>query len=276
MNSLAKALARDTHEYKVGVPWSGVGDVIHPLRGNLIICLGAPGVGKSAFALNWALGIEETSLLVSLDTDLATQALRAAAIISGKPMDEIKKAPQNFVTRLETDPKVRKVRAYDIGTTPRDVLGLIRAEEEFWGEPPALTVVDNISNLVREGGYEDYRKLFVELHRVARAGDSCILALHHVGRQDAKNTQGSGKLTLWSGQYSGEQEAEIVLGLTSRDNVLDIAVLKNRSGRADPSGQLSSELAFEKDKMLVRDWSQEERAFVSLAQYRQTLPVGGV
>lgn len=271
MNSLAKALARDTHEYKVGVPWSGVGQMVHPLRGNLIICLGAPGVGKSAFALNWALGIEEPSLLVSLDTDLATQGLRAASIISGKPMDEIKKAPQKYVNQLETSPKVRKVRAYDIGTQPRDVLGMIRAEEEFWGQPPALTVVDNISNLVREGGYEDYRRLFVELHRVARSGDTCVLALHHVGRQDAKQTQNSGKLSLWSGQYSGEQEAEIVMGLTAKDNVLDVAILKNRSGRADPSGQLSTDLCFEKDKMLVRDWTKEEQAYVALTQYKAVI-----
>lgn len=271
MNSLAKALARDTHEYKVAVPWKGVGRMVHPLRGNLIIALGAPGVGKSAFALNWALGIEEPSLLVSLDTDMATQALRAASIISGKPMDEIKKAPTKFVNRLETSPQVRKVRAYDIGTSPRDVLGMIRAEEEFWGKSPALTVVDNISNLVREGGYEDYRRLFVELHRVARAGDTCILALHHVGRQDAKGTQTSGKLTLWSGQYSGEQEAEIVLGLTSHDNTLDVSILKNRSGRADPSGALAAGLVFEKDKMLVREWTQEESAFAALAEYKQVM-----
>lgn len=270
MNPLAKALGRDTHEYQVGVPWAGLNDLIQPLRGNLIIGLGAPGVGKSAFSLSWALSNDDPSLLISLDTDLSTQALRSAAIVHDVTIDQVKADPSRYARLLEVHPRIRKVRAYDIGVTSRDVFDMVKAEEEFWGMPPSLTIVDNIANLIRDGGYEDYRRLFVELHRVARMADTCILALHHVGRQDAKATgQGQG-LTLWSGHYSGEQEAEMVLGLYSKgDQDLTVQVLKNRSGRADPTGHLSTSLIFEKSKMLVRDLNMNERSVIQVRQYRE-------
>lgn len=258
MNALAKALARDTRTYRVDNPWKSLG-FLEPLRGSLCVVLAQPGVGKSALSLNWCLGIDSPSLLVSLDTDLTTQAIRAAAIDSGKPMSHIKTNPKAWALYLSR--KAERVRAYDIDVGPRDLIGMIRAEEEFWGVAPAITVVDNISNMVREGDYQEYRRLFVDLHRTARIGDTFVLALHHVNRGPSPGSP----LKMDDGQFSGEKEAEMVLGLWSKsEETLNVSVLKNRQGRADPTGHLYATLKFDKNNMQIRDMSQEEEALALL------------
>ena len=216
-------------------------------------------MGKSALALNWALGINSPSLLVSLDTDLTTQATRAAAIHSGRPMTEIKQAPKAWSLYLER--QAERVRAYDISVQAKDILGLVNAETEYWGVAPELTIIDNISNLIREGDYQEYRKLFVDLHRIARLGDTFILALHHVNRGPGPGAP----LKLTDGQFSGEQEAEVVLGLwTKTEGFLNVSILKNRSGKADPTGQLYATLRFEHENMQIRDLTQSEQAMAVL------------
>lgn len=258
MNSLAKALAKDTRTYRVDVPWNSL-SLIEPLRGGLCVVLAQPGMGKSALSLNWALGIASPSLLVSLDTDLTTQAIRAASIVSGRPMEEVKNNPQAWANYVHQ--ATERVRAYDLQVDAREVLSIVRAETEFWGVPPALTVLDNISNLVREGDYQEYRKLFVDLHRVARAGDTFVMALHHVNRGPSPGQP----LKLTDGQFSGEQEAEMVLGLWTKDtDYLNVSVLKNRSGQADPSGRLYVTLRFDKQTMQIRDLTQAEEALAVL------------
>lgn len=254
MNALAKALARDTKTYRIDVPWHGL-KLLEPLRGATCVVLAQPGMGKSALALNWCLGIQSPSLLVSLDTDLTTQGIRAAAIESGRPMDEIKNSPQTWSMFLER--QTERVRAYDLPLAPREVLGLVQAEKEFWGSSPAITVVDNISNMVREGDYQEYRKLFIDLQRVARMGDTFVLALHHVNRGPNPGQP----LKMTDGQFAGEKEAEMVLGLWSKhDNLLNVSILKNRTGRADPTGNLYVTLKFEKSNMQIRDLTQPEQA----------------
>lgn len=247
MVGLAKALSRDTRTYRVRVPWRSL-SVLEPLRGNLCVVLGLPGVGKSAFALNWLVLNRHPGCLLSLDTDLTTQAIRAASVATGVPMTAIKASPAAWALYLER--QLSYIRAYDLHLTPREILDLVEAETEFWGTPPLVTVVDNVSNLVRDADYAEYRRLFAELHRVARAGDTLLVVLHHVTRSATPGAP----LTLTSGQFAGEQEAEIVLGLWARDGgSLNVSVLKNRNGRADPTGGLYISLRFERETMRILD-----------------------
>jgi hypothetical protein len=140
---------------------------------------------------------------------------------------------------------------------------VIAAQTEYWGESPALTIVDNVSNLIREGGYEEYRKVFVELHRLARQQDTLVVALHHVNR----GLIGS-QVVLTSGQYSGEQEAEIVLGLSNsrKMHTLDVAILKNRYGPAHAKGHMRVQLSFNKENMQIDDLTEDQTTLQTLAQ----------
>lgn len=199
-------------------------------------------MGKSLFGLNWCLGISEPSLLVSLDTDMPTQATRACQILAGVGSHIVTSRLEAWGQYLER--RNLLCRMYDLSMTTRDLSSLVRAEEEYWGVVPGLVIVDNVSNLVRESDYNSYRTAFIGLQKVARLHGCAVVALHHVKRESS-----TGALSLHSGQYTGEQEAEIVLGLW-RSQVsagasgvsLEVGVLKNRSGPSDPSGSMSKSL----------------------------------
>jgi hypothetical protein len=241
------------------VPWKSLAQ-LEPLRGSLCVVLAEPGGGKSAFALNWAARLLAPSAVLSLDTDLTTQAVRTAAILGQTPMDVVKQNPVAWSNFLKQ--RAAHVRMYDVNVNARETLQLVNAETEFWGEPPVITVIDNVSNLVREGGYEEYRNLFVSLHRVARMGNTFVLALHHVTRGHVGRHV---PLTLASGQYSGEQEAELVLGLWSKHpDYMNVSVLKNRLGQADASGRLYSSLRFDRPLMSIRDMTDTEKAVAAI------------
>lgn len=266
MKALEKALAMPTQHYRVEMPFQGLRSLFTPLRGNLIVALGSPGVGKSAYALNWSLKNEDPSLLISLDTDLHTQAARAAAILGGGQFRLGDITSNVLLGSSILNKSGAKLRAYDEAGGTKDIYEIIEAEKEYWGVPPALTIVDNVSNLVNEGDYQEYRRLFVELHRVARKGNTCVLALHHVTRK-AKFGE---PLNLNSGQFAGEQEAEVVLGLWSdrgdptKGPRLNVSVLKNRMGKADPSGAMYVPLVFEQDTMTIRDETAADKALAVL------------
>lgn len=219
----------------MAVPWD-VG--ITPLRGNLVTVMGAPGVGKSLFGLNWALRVPELSVLVSLDTDMPTQALRACSIMSGYSSESILERPEAWARYLER--QNMRCRMYDLSVTVKDINDIVIAETEFWGETPGLVIVDNVSNLVTEMSYEQFRGAFIGLQKVARLRGTVVVALHHVTRSAA-----SGPLSLHSGSFAGEQESEVVLGLWRSENpkYVDVGVLKNRNGMADPSGALYTQIA---------------------------------
>lgn len=217
---------------EIPIPWN-LG--IHPMRGNLMVVMGSPGVGKSLFALNWCLTMEQPSLLLSLDTDMATQASRACSILAGVTQQQVSARPLAWAQYL--DRKNLMCRMYDLNLGTQELNELVKAEEEYWGVAPGLVIVDNVSNVVKEMSYEAYRSSFLGLQKVARMRGCVVVALHHVKRDSS-----SGALSLHSGQYSGEQEAEVVLGLWRSGPVLQVGVLKNRNGPSDPSGYLSKPL----------------------------------
>lgn len=247
-----KALLRRTGAV-VSPPWS-IG--IEPVRGNLAVVMGNPGVGKSVFTLNWALLSPYPSVVISLDTDVHTQAVRAASILTGTNQSIVREQPAAFSIFLKR--RLKHCRIYDISLRTKDINDLLIAEEEYWGEPPPLVVVDNVSNIVPETSYEAYRNVFIELQKVARLRDTFIIACHHIRR--GTSTVKSQRLSLHSGQYAGEQEAEMVLGLWRSQQGIEVGVLKNRNGIADPDGGLSFPVVLDGDTMRVseRKWDGGE------------------
>lgn len=264
MRSVAEALRRLGKEANVPMPWRTLSGVLHPLRGNLAIVLAEPGVGKSAFSLSWASFIDQPSCLLSLDTDLASQGVRMAAMLSGTSTEKVKQSPEVWADYLER--KAEKIRMYDLTLGSQEIGNLVEADTEYWGVSPALTVVDNVGNLVREGTFEDFRRTFSDLHRVARVHDTFVLALHHTKRRSGHTAGKTPSLT--SGQFTGEQEAEIVLGLSRpHEDRLRVAILKNRSGKSEPNGDYYFDLLWDHQTLKITEPNEAKRALWGLADH---------
>ena len=232
----------------IPVPWPRLNELVQPGPGHLVLLLGAPGVGKSSFALQWTLEMGEPTLIVSQDTDLATQAARTVAHMVGISFADVKEDLPKWEAYLKASvPTLPMMLDYPLLVDDLDPL--VIAAEEFYGTRPRMVVVDVLRNVVPGAAYEDFMETFRELHRVARKHHITIVVLHHLNRQ-GKNASGTKPVRLDDGQYGGEQECEIVLGLWTprgkedviygwvpyNEPMLRVSVLKNRNGPKDPDG----------------------------------------
>lgn len=251
----------------VAVPWPGLGEIIQPGPGHLVMMLGAPGVGKSALSLYWGLNVGGPAVIVSQDTDLTTQAARTCAAFTGVSMETVKQDIPRWQSYLRAN--VRQLPLmYDHPIKSSDVSDLVYAAEEYYGETPAVVVIDVLKNVVAEKSYEGYITAIEDLHRAARRHGTCIFVLHHVNRQ-GRNASGTKPVRLDDGQYGGEGDAEIVLGLWTPkwqedpinpgqwipllDPTLRVSVLKNRFGRKDPEGRdVYVDLRVDYDRMVIQ------------------------
>jgi len=226
----------------------------------LIVVQAAPGVGKSFFGLAWAHRLGGPALVVSLDTDLRDQALRLVSMETGEKTIDVENASDSWVEWLAW--QSFQARFCDFASTVRDVDDLVAAETSYWGQPPGLVVVDNAGNLLEgEESAAEYRRVFGALHRTAKRYGVCVLALHHIRRRKTGNEEAVGTTPTFLGQslYSGEQDAPIVLGLwRPQDDLLAVAVLKNRMGPANPGATLRATLRLDLQTASLEELSSVE------------------
>lgn len=208
------------------------------------------------WSLTWAYGLAargEPVVLISLDTDARTQAARLACLHAGGrvTLDEVLAEPDLWAAVL--DAAELPIRVIDRPVTASEVGEIIRAYREWWGRPPALVVLDDVSKLrMEQRDYQGFDASLVELHMVARAEDTVILGLHHLHRGQSSNREQP--IRLSDGKYVGEYEAEVVYGLW-RPNArrLRVSIVKNRFGDDDPSGRLYVELYADPARVSIRD-----------------------
>lgn len=232
------------------------------LRGQVALVCAGPGVGKSALVLSYALRAKVPTLYFSADSDAFTQLSRSLSILTGWNMEktsalvrsgDLGDASDNF-----TDIPIRF--NYSASPTPDQIETSLRAYEEVYGDFPALVVIDNITN-VRTGGDNDddpfsgLEALMDYLHDMARKTSACVVGLHHVTGpfNDADKPI---PLSGVKGQITRVPELILTLHKESDDfgpTLLNVSTVKNRAGKADPSGNDFGVLEFAGDTMQIKD-----------------------
>lgn len=232
------------------------------LRGQLCLICAGPGVGKSALVLNYALRAKVPTLYFSADSDSFTQLSRSLSVLTGWGMDK----------------STRMVRAGDLGEATQEFAGSpirfnyaaspnleqiessMASYEEVYGDFPMLVVVDNITN-VRTGGENDddpfsgLEALMDYLHDMARSTGACVVGLHHV---TGKYNDADEPIPLSGVKGQIARVPEMVLTLHKvaagfGPDLLCVSTVKNRGGKADPSGRDFVALDFTGDTMQITD-----------------------
>src|SRR5512145_2029260 len=130
MRALADAL--ETQGDRFPFPWPLPAN-IH--EGYLVEVLAAPRVGKSLVSLNWAIDVAKEGrpvLIHSADTDYATQAIRATAILSGETQDAIEMNKPYWVGWLRGQDLPLRWSTADLHDG--NFAELVEAEREYLGE----------------------------------------------------------------------------------------------------------------------------------------------
>lgn len=224
-------------------------------KGQLGMIAAAPGVGKSAIALQIALACNLRTLYVSADTDDWTMGVRTLAHLSGHPQAYVTACLEGGYTVDELDLALYQARhvsfSFDSYTT-KEIRDDVLAYEVVHGASPELIVVDNLLNIAR-GGEDDLSsqtRAMDELHALGQMTGAHVLVLHHAtGTYD----DGDRPIPLSGLANKLSKLPAQVLTLHRKDPYVFACVVKHRQGKADPSGSMQVRLRFDGERMRFTD-----------------------
>lgn len=233
------------------------------VRGQLGLVCAGPGTGKSAFVLAYALKAKVPTLYFSADSDAFVQLTRSISILSGWSMGKataaVREGNLGEVSRQLDELPIR----FNYKASPNldQIEESLLAYDALYEDYPHLIVVDNITNVRTDSGDDDpfsgREALLDYLHDMSRQTGACVIGLHHVtgGYNDADKAI---PLSGVKGQISRVPELILTLHRISDgfgSDSLRVSTVKNRGGKADPSGQDYAELEFIGDTMTIRDFA---------------------
>lgn len=244
-----KSLARSLQNLGDPVPFP------YPLpadirRGDLVMLLAAPKVGKSTIAVDWAVRVAARGLPVtylSTDTRITEQAIRVIANLSGETKAAVKDRLDYWSGWLTGVGYPLRWSAG--GFSSADLWELLEAEREYFGRYPEMLVVDVAFDLLR--GQEDAgsaRKVFRDLHKLGAQTGTLILALHHVKAGDSAN--GNTFVSMADGMYQVHMVPETVItAWRGNAGMVSMHLAKNRSGMDGQTIQVAVD--FDRAKVLT-------------------------
>ena len=224
-------------------------------RSEISMIAGTPGAGKSTLALAIALRAKVPTLYISADTNAHTMAMRLLSMIINKPQSE---AERLLIDNVEQSRKVINDSSghifwsFESAPTLSDLDQEVEAFEELWGCAPTLIVIDNLMDIANDGGEEfaAMRSTIKELKYLARDTNAAVLLLHHTKESYA----GSPCQPRSSLQGMVAQLPALICTVGSdAPGFIAVAPVKNRYGKADPSGATAFWLQFNPEMMDVSD-----------------------
>jgi hypothetical protein len=257
------------------MPWEAFKALdICPRQGQLVLIAAGPGIGKSAMTLTMVLKALVPSLMYSADSDAFTQLSRSIARLSNMKVSAAAEMILEDRITDEIKEELRKIPLiidYDSSPTPHDIEEILMAYYELCNEFPVLVVVDNITNVVTDASdsgdpFSGLEALMDYLHSMARTTGACVIGLHHV-TGEYNNGDKAIPLNGVKGQITRVPEMVLTLHKKPIENgrwILCVSPVKNRGGKADPTGQTYAELEFIGETMSVIDVVYHEPSRVNV------------
>jgi len=250
LQTLSLAIAARGEEGQALPPYvdrlSAIGAVAR--RGSVSLVAAAPGRGKSALITNWVIRRGIKTLYFSLDTDRVTLGTRILAGILNTPVSVVQEAVDNDDPRVTETLEAETSNvwfSFDPSPSMDDIYDEIQAYAYVQGEFPELIVIDNIKDVRGYGEGEDYKahgRTVDAAQQIARETSSHVALLHHT-----KGAYENGDVPIPLGGLLGNlgKTPRLVLTLyQATPGVMQICVVKNSYGRADPSGNLQVPVAW--------------------------------
>jgi hypothetical protein len=235
-------------------------------QGSLIMITGRSGSGKSLLAMRLALWMNLKTLYFSADTSREDATQRVAAALTGDTQDEVARArdrgegTEKYEAALEKSPITFSFRN---PITWQSVEQYMAAYVELYDAYPELFVFDNLKDIEgAESEYAPQMEAMQYLTELARTTGSTVIVLHHATDKgwDAKSSPSRppSRDQVKNGM-SEQPELTLSVGSDSESGRFNIAVIKNRSGRQDPSAQHPITLKADLARVQFSKWTGPDR-----------------
>lgn len=230
-------------------------------RAEVSLIAGTPGAGKSTLALAFALRANVPTLYVSADTNLHTMAMRMYSMVTGVTQTDaeqtMEQEPEAFKQKLDCTQHIYWV--FDSAPDLENLYQNVLAFEELWGESPSMIVVDNLMDVAMDGAEEwsGMRSAMKELKFLARETNAAVVVLHHT-KETYEGTPCQPRAAI-QGMVNQLPALILTIGQDPNGGYLGVASVKNRYGKADPTGKIVHMLEFQPERMFIAD---PERAVI--------------
>lgn len=224
-------------------------------RSEISMIAGTPGAGKSTLALAIALRSKVPTLYVSADTNAHTMAMRLLSMITSKTQGDAEIMLTDDVAsarKIINDSSGHIFWSFESAPSLADIDQEVMAFEELWGCAPTLIVVDNLMDISNDGGEEfaNMRSTLKELKYLARDTNAAVLILHHTKESYTGNP--CQPRSALQGMVAQLPALICTIG-TNAAGYIAVAAVKNRYGKADPTGDTAFWLQFNPEVMDVSD-----------------------
>ena len=226
-------------------------------RAEVTIIAGTPGAGKSSIALHIAARLKQPTLYFSADTNAHTMAMRLLAmkarITQSAAELMLKTQPAQAEQYLQEFSNL--YWSFEPSPSLKDLDDEVSAFETMWGRSPTLIVVDNLMDIAIDG-HEEFagmRAVMKELKYLARDTNAAVLVLHHT--QEGAPGYPCQPRSALQGKVAQIPAMVLTVGqmMQGMDSYLCVAPVKNRYGKADPTGATYITLSFDPAKMHLED-----------------------
>jgi replicative DNA helicase len=213
--------------------------------GNLVVVAARPGMGKTAYALQCAIGAGRT-LFVSLEMTAGELMERAVANVGQLPqrwMRFPKEAPDHALTLITEASRKASVLPLQIDDTAARSVDAISsiARQAHEVEPLRLIVVDHLGLVGREGRHDasELGAITAQLKRLAKELKVTVMLLCQLNRGLEARTDRRPLLSDLRDSGRIEEDADVVLALYRDEyyspdgplaGYLELILRKNRSG----------------------------------------------
>jgi len=229
--------------------------------GELSVCAGPPGAGKSTLALAMAIRSKAPCLYFSADTTEHTMKVRSLMMLTGMDREDAE------ASMLADRVWASQVLASGIGHIGWDTSSAPSLEHieltleaflEAHGEYPSLVVIDNAGDVAFDSGDEfgSLRTLMRELRWFARDTSAAFLVLHHTTERAPGNP--APPQSSLHGKIAQVPALIMTVVSDAEPGFMGVGIVKNRYGRARTDGSEPVWLRCDLEHMRISDLLEPE------------------
>lgn len=216
---------------------------------------GPPGSGKSTLALAIAIKTGVPTLYASMDSHESTQSLRSLAMVTGRTQHDVE---HDMLASPEWASQVLNLTTghikwmFDPSPSLGDLEDEIAVYGELQGSDPELLIIDNAIDVTHDSGdeFSSLRHLMRELKFFSRETGAAVLVLHHTSESYTSNV--CPPRAALHGKIA--QIPSFIATISApQPGLMAVASVKNRYGKADPSGNSAVWMEYHPESMTIKD-----------------------
>ena len=226
--------------------------------GEVSMIAGMPAAGKSMLALALAVRAQVPTIYLSADSHMHTQAMRLIAMVTDTEQSVVEQAmsDKDWASSVLKNHDTIKW-SFNSNPTARSISALIDAHIELHGNPPALFVLDNLTDCLVDGDeFGGMRGFLKDMKYLAREHQMAMVVLHHTS--EGVMVPSGHCPPRFSLQGKVAQTPALVITVTNESGFLGVCPVKNRYGASNPSGSEVTWFNYDPARCLVSELQGQE------------------